>query len=53
MPLTSALPVCCQGHRFVLAVENTDAGAPVSEKIVNAFLAGAVPIYMGASDVGE
>lgn len=35
------------GHRFVMAVENTHHGSPVSEKIVNAYLAGAVPIVWG------
>jgi hypothetical protein len=35
------------GFRFVVAVENTNAGAPVSEKVVNAFLAGAIPIVWG------
>ena len=35
------------GHRFVLAVENTHAGSPISEKIINAFLAGAIPVVWG------
>lgn len=35
------------GYRFIVAVENTDVGSPVSEKAVNAFLAGAVPIVWG------
>ena len=39
--------------RFVLCFENGLAESYITEKIVNAFLAGAVPIYMGASDVGR
>ena len=35
------------GYRYVLAVENTDEGSPVSEKMVNAFLADATPIVWG------
>ena len=35
------------GFRFVVAVENTDIGTPVSEKIINAYLAGAIPIVWG------
>ena len=31
----------------MLAVENTDRGSPVSEKMVNAYLAGAVPVVWG------
>ena len=33
-----------RGFRFVVAVENTGVGSPLSEKIVNAYLAGAIPI---------
>jgi len=35
------------GFRFVLAVENTQHGSPVSEKIINAYLSQAVPIVWG------
>ena len=45
-PFEGALPHY-RAFRFVLAVENTDAGSPVSEKMVNAYLAGAVPIVWG------
>jgi len=40
-------------YRFVIAFENTEGEGYCTEKIVNAFLAGAVPIYWGAPDVGE
>lgn len=39
------------GTRFVLAVENVDDGSPISEKLVNAFLAGAVPIGWGGGSI--
>ena len=35
------------GYRFVLAVENTDAGSPISEKMINAYLSNAIPISWG------
>lgn len=39
------------GYRFVVCVENTRASGYITEKIVSAFLAGAIPIYIGAPDV--
>ncbi|KAJ0411368.1 hypothetical protein ATCC90586_004354 [Pythium insidiosum] len=36
-------------YRFVLAFENADAPGYVTEKIVNAFLAGSVPVFHGHS----
>lgn len=36
-----------EDYAFVVAFENTKAEGYVTEKIVNAFLAGAVPIYWG------
>ena len=41
-------------YRFVVAFENhPDTDGYVTEKIVNAFLAGAIPIYRGPSDIGK
>merc|ERR1719487_1799906 len=37
--------------RFAMAFENANVSGYVTEKIVNAFLAGAVPIYWGHPDV--
>jgi len=39
------------GYRFVVCVENTRASGYITEKIVSAFLAGTIPIYIGAPDV--
>ncbi|KAH7459731.1 putative fucosyltransferase R654 [Phytophthora ramorum] len=36
-------------YKFVLAFENTRAAGYVTEKLVNAFLAGSVPVYWGDS----
>ena len=36
-----------KGYRFVVAVENTNEGSPVSEKIINAYLSHSVPIVWG------
>ncbi|KAJ1429614.1 hypothetical protein B484DRAFT_301392, partial [Ochromonadaceae sp. CCMP2298] len=38
-------------YRFVLAFENTAVAGYATEKLTNAFLAGAVPVYWGAPDV--
>jgi len=38
-------------YRFVICLENGREPGYVTEKIVNAFLAGAIPIYVGAPDV--
>jgi hypothetical protein len=40
-------------YRFVLALESEAHHGYVTEKLVNAMLAGAIPIYWGAPDVGE
>lgn len=40
-----------KGYRFAIAFENTRVPGYVSEKIMHAFAAGAVPIYWGAPDV--
>ncbi|PAF45293.1 glycosyltransferase family 10 [Helicobacter sp. 11S02629-2] len=39
------------GYKFSLAIENSSHKGYVTEKIMDAFLAGSVPIYWGASDV--
>lgn len=38
-------------YRFVLAFENAAMEGYITEKLTNAYLAGAVPIYLGAPDV--
>jgi hypothetical protein len=38
-------------YRFALAMENTKQAGYVTEKILNAFIGGAVPIYWGTTDV--
>ncbi len=38
-------------YRYALVMENSDSPGYVSEKILHAFLAGAVPIYYGSSYV--
>jgi hypothetical protein len=35
-------------YKFVLAFENTNSKDYVTEKIYHAFLAGTIPVYMGA-----
>ena len=40
-------------YKFVMAFENKDKPGYVTEKILNAFLAGAVPIYWGSSTAVE
>ena len=40
-----------RNYRWVVAFENQRVDGYVTEKIVNAMLAGAVPIFLGASDV--
>lgn len=42
-----------KGYRFALVFENQYSERYVTEKIVNAFLAGAVPIYWGSSYVSR
>ncbi|DBA00683.1 TPA: hypothetical protein N0F65_003612 [Lagenidium giganteum] len=39
-----------EGYKFVIAFENAEVDGYVTEKLVNAFLAGAIPIYLGHSD---
>lgn len=40
-------------YKFVIAFENSSADGYVTEKIVQALLAGAVPIYWGADDIKQ
>jgi hypothetical protein len=40
-------------YQFSLAFENDDRPGWVTEKIINAFLAGCIPIYRGTSDVTD
>lgn len=40
-------------YKFVIAFENHPIKGYVSEKIINPMLAGAIPIYLGAPDIGE
>lgn len=39
--------------KFVIAFENKAIRGYISEKLINPFLAGAVPIYLGAPDVAQ
>jgi len=40
-------------YKFVIACENTRLKGYITEKIVSAMLAGAIPIYYGAPDIAE
>ena len=40
-------------YRFVICAENNALPGYVTEKIVSAMLAGAIPIYLGAPDIAE
>ena len=40
-----------KNYRFVLAVENTQADGYITEKIMIAFLSGAIPIYWGDKNI--
>jgi len=40
-------------YKFVIACENTRLPGYVTEKVVSAMLAGAIPIYLGAPDIAE
>ena len=42
-----------QPYKFVIACENTRLQGYITEKIVSAMLAGAIPIYYGAPDIAE
>ena len=38
-------------YRFAIAFENNVVGGYITEKIINAYLAGCIPIYRGHSDI--
>mmetsp|Transcript_14989 Transcript_14989/g.15168 ORF Transcript_14989/g.15168 Transcript_14989/m.15168 type:complete len:147 (-) Transcript_14989:192-632(-) len=38
-------------YRFALVMENSNADGYISEKILNAFLAGSIPIWFGTTDI--
>ena len=40
-------------YKFVFAIENKKVPGYVTEKIMNAFHAGAIPIYWGSDNIGE
>jgi Glycosyltransferase family 10 (fucosyltransferase) C-term len=42
-----------RGYRFCLVLENSSVKGYITEKILNAFLGGCVPIYYGTQDVFE
>jgi hypothetical protein len=42
-------PEIYKDYRFVIAMENTNSNGYVTEKILNAFMGGAIPIYWGNS----
>lgn len=43
---------CLLPYRFAIVMENSNFPGYISEKLLNAFLATAVPVYFGAEDVG-
>ena len=40
-------------YKFVLAIENTKFNGYITEKIINAFYSGAIPIYWGCSKISN
>jgi len=42
-----------KNYKFVIAMENTQEVGYVTEKIINAFYSGAIPIYWGSSNVND
>lgn len=46
-----ALIECYKKYKFVIAIENTCADGYVTEKIMNAFYSGAIPIYRGSQNI--
>ena len=42
-----------KNYKFVIAMENKIANGYVTEKILNAFYSGAIPIYWGSSNVND
>ena len=46
-------PLHLHRYRFALVMENAEVGHSVTEKILNAFFAGTIPVYFGTQDVFE
>jgi len=44
---------CMVGYKFHITMENSLVDGYVSEKLFNGALAGGIPIYFGASDIGK
>lgn len=42
-----------KNYKFVIAMENIQKDGYITEKIINAFYSGAIPIYWGATNVNE
>jgi hypothetical protein len=42
-----------KNYKFVIAMENKCKDGYITEKIINAFYSGAIPIYWGASNINE
>lgn len=41
------------GYKFAIAFENIDYPGYITEKIIDCFVAGVIPLYLGASDIQE
>ena len=50
---TSEIIDTYKNYKFIIAMENIQKDGYVTEKIINAFYSGAIPIYWGASNVNE
>ena len=44
---------CFEGFKFVISMENSAQSGYVSEKVILAAMAGAIPIYFGAPDIAK
>jgi GR25 family glycosyltransferase involved in LPS biosynthesis len=42
-----------ESYRFVIAMENLDKDGYITEKIINAYLGGAIPIYSGGKNTAD
>ena len=45
-------PALYSRYKFVLCVENAQVAGYITEKIVTAMMGGAIPVYLGAPDIG-
>ena len=43
----------CKDYKFMIAMENDKADGYITEKILNAFTSGAIPIYWGSSNINQ